>query len=77
MKKDATLLYSTEQLNKDIELVSEITNRLKDIIWCNQTPEFDFDKLPKVEQIQMIGLYKDSANFEHNLKMFKSWFRND
>lgn len=77
MGEYSEILYSTEQLIKDIETVSEITNHLKNIIWCEQTPNFNFDNLSKTEQIQLIGLYKDAGMLENSLKMYKSWFRND
>jgi hypothetical protein len=76
METNSEVLYTTEQLIKDIETVSEITNHLKNIIWCEQNPNFNFDKLSKAEQIQLIGLYKDSGMLENSLKMYKSWFRN-
>ena len=76
MEKNSELLYSTEQLIKDIETVSEITNRFINIIWCEQNSDFNFDKLPKSEQIQLIGLHKDAGMLENSLKMYKSWFRN-
>lgn len=76
MGENSEVLYPTEQLIKDIETVSEITNRLKNIIWCEQNPNFNFDSLSKAEQIQLIGLYKDAGMFENSLKMYKSWFRN-
>jgi hypothetical protein len=75
--KDGRVLYTTEQLIKDIEIVNEITNRLKNIIWCEQTPDFNFDKLSKAEQVQLIGLYKDSALLNNSLQMYKQWFRNE
>lgn len=68
-------IYTNEQLIKDIEVVSAIVNRFKKIIWCEQTPEFNFDKMNKAEQVQMIGLYKDAASLENSLTMYKSWFR--
>lgn len=70
-------IYTNEQLIKDIEVVSEIVNRFKNIIWCEQTPEFNFDKMNKAEQVQLIGLYKDAATLENGLAMYKSWFRNE
>ena len=76
MGENSEVFYTTEQLIKDIETVSEITNRLKNIIWYEQNPNFNFDKLTKAEQIQLIGLYKDAGMFENSLKMYKSWFRN-
>lgn len=76
MGENSEVLYTTEQLIKDIETVSEITNRFKNIIWCEQNPNFNFDKLSKAEQIQLIGLYKDAGMLENSLKMYKSWFRN-
>lgn len=76
MGKNSEVLYTTEQLIKDIETVSEITNHLKNIIWCEQNPNFNFDNLSKAEQIQLIGLYKDAGMLENSLKMYKSWFRN-
>lgn len=76
MGENSEVLYTTEQLIKDIEIVSEITNRFKNIIWCEQNPNFNFDKLSKAEQIQFIGLYKDASTLENLLKIYKSWFRN-
>lgn len=76
METNSEVLYTTEQLIKDIETVNEITNRLKNIIWCEQNQNFNFDNLSKAEQIQLIGLYKDAGMFENSLKMYKSWFRN-
>ena len=70
-------IYTNEQLIKDIEVVSAIVNRFKNIIWCEQTPEFNFDKMSKAEQVQLIGLYKDAAALKNSLTMYKSWFRNE
>ena len=53
-------IYTNEQLIKDIEVVDEIVNRFKNIVWCEQTPNFNFDKMSKAEQVQLIGLYKDA-----------------
>lgn len=75
--KDGRILYTTEQLIKDIETVDEITNRLKNIVWCEQTPDFNFDKLSKAEQIHLVGLYKDAGLFYNSLQMYKQWFRNE
>lgn len=77
MGENSKVLYSTEQLIKDVEIVSEITNRLKNIIWCEQTPNFNFDNLSKAEQIQLIGIYRDACMLDNSLKMYKSWFRNE
>lgn len=76
MGENSEVLYTTEQLIKDIDIVNEITNRFKNILWCEQNPNFNFDKLSKAEQIQLIGLYKDAGMLENSLKMYKSWFRN-
>ena len=70
-------IYTNEQLIKDIEVVSEIVNRFKNIVWCEQTPEFNFDKMSKAEQVQLIGLYKDAAQLKSTLTLYKSWFRNE
>lgn len=70
-------IYTNEQLIKDIEVVSEIVNRFKNIVWCEQTPNFNFDKMNKAEQVQLIGLYKDAAMLDNSLKMYKSYFRNE
>lgn len=70
-------IYTNEQLIKDIEVVNAIVNRFKNIVWCEQTPEFNFDKMNKAEQVQLIGLYKDAATLENSLTMYKSWFRNE
>lgn len=75
--KDGRVLYTTEQLIKDIEIVDEIVNRFKNIVWCEQTPDFNFDKLPKSEQMQLLGLYKDAGLLYNSLVMYKQWFRND
>ena len=75
MGENSELLYTTEQLIKDIETVSEITNRFINIIWCEQNSNFNFDKLPKSVQIQLVGLHKDAAMLENSLKMYKSWYR--
>ncbi len=77
MTQTGELLYTNEQLDNDINTVVEITNRLKNIVWCEQTPEFNFDKMNKAEQVQLIGLYKDAATLENSLTMYKSWFRNE
>ena len=70
-------IYTNEQLIKDIEVVDEIVNRFKNIVWCGQTPDFNFDKMNKAEQVQLIGLYKDTAMLDNSLKMYKSYFRNE
>lgn len=70
-------IYTNEQLIKDIEVVNDIVNRFKNIVWCEQTPEFNFDKMNKAEQVQLIGLYKDATTLENSLTMYKSWFRNE
>lgn len=70
-------IYTNEQLIKDIEVVNDIVNRFKNIVWCEQTPEFNFDKMNKAEQVQLIGLYKDAAMLDNSLKMYKSYFRNE
>jgi hypothetical protein len=75
MIQTGELLYTNEQLIKDIEAVNEIVDRFKNIIWCEQTPEFNFDKMTKAEQLQLIGLYKDAASLKNGLTMYKSWFR--
>lgn len=70
-------IYTNEQLIKDIEVVNDIVNRFKNIVWCEQTHEFNFDKMNKAEQVQLIGLYKDAAMLDNSLKMYKSYFRNE
>jgi hypothetical protein len=75
MTHTGEVLYTNEQLDNDINTVVEIANRLKNIVWCEQTPEFNFDKLSKTEQLQFIGLYKDAGMLENSLKMYKNWFR--
>ena len=77
MIRTVELLYTNEQLIKDIEVVSAIVNRFKNIVWCEQTPEFNFDKMNKAEQVQLIGLYKDAAALNNSLTMYKSWFRDE
>lgn len=75
--KDGKILYTTEQLIKDIDAVNEITNRLRNIVWCEQTPDFNFDKLCKTEQIQLIGLFNNASFLYNSLQNYKSWFRNE
>ena len=53
-------VYNVIQLNKDIETISEIVDRFHNMIWCQQDNSFNFDKLSKAEQIQLIGMYKDA-----------------
>lgn len=54
-------VYNTIQLNKDIEIISEVVERFYNMIWCQQDNSFNFDKLNKTEQIQLIGIYKDAT----------------
>ncbi len=68
-------VYSVIQLNKDIETISEIVDRFHNMIWCQQDNSFNFDKLNKAEQIQLIGMYKDAALLKSDLLMYKSWFK--
>lgn len=68
-------VYNTNQLNKDIETISEVVGRFHDMIWCQQDNSFNFDKLNKSEQIQLIGMYKDAALLKSDLLMYKSWFK--
>lgn len=68
-------VYNTIQLNKDIETISEVVERFYNTIWCQQDNSFNFDKLNKAEQIQLIGMYKDAAQLKSDLLMYKSWFK--
>ena len=68
-------IYNTIQLNKDIETISEVVERFYNMIWCQQNDSFNFDKLNKAEQIQLIGVYKDAAQLKIDLLMYKSWFK--
>lgn len=68
-------VYSTTQLNKDIETISEVVDRLYNIIWCQQDNSFNFDKLNKAEQVQLICIYKDAKQLKRDLLMYKSWFK--
>ena len=68
-------VYSTIQLNKDIEIISEVVESFYNMIWCQQNNSFNFDKLSKTEQIQLIGIYKDAAQLKSDLLMYKSWFK--
>ena len=45
------------------------------MVWCQQDNSFNFDKLNKAEQIQLIGMYKDAAQLKSDLLMHKSWFK--
>lgn len=67
-------VYNTTQLNKDIETISEVVDRFHDMIWCQQNNSFNFNKLNKAEQIQLIGIYKDAVQLKRDLLMYKSWF---
>lgn len=68
-------VYNIIQLNKDIETISKIVERFYNIIWCQQDNSFNFDKLNKAEQIQLIGMYKDATQLKSDLLMYKSWFK--
>ena len=68
-------VYSAVQLNKDIETISEVVDRFHKMIWCQQDNSFNFDKLNKAEQIQLIGMYKDAAQLKSDLLMYESWFK--
>ena len=68
-------VYNTIQLNKDIETISGVVKRFYNMIFCQQNNSFNFDKLNKAEQIQLIGMYKDAAQLKNDLLMYKSWFK--
>ena len=68
-------VYNAIQLNKDIETISEVVDRFYNVIWCQQDNSFNFDKLNKAEQIQLISIYKDAAQLKSDLLMYKSWFK--
>ena len=68
-------VYNAIQLNKDIETISEVVDRFYNVIWCQQDNSFNFDKLNKAEQIQLISMYKDAAQLKSDLLMYKSWFK--
>ena len=68
-------VYSKIQLDKDIETISEVADRFYNMIWCQQDSSFNFDKLNKAEQIQLIGMYKDATQLKSDLLMYKSWFK--
>ena len=68
-------VYSKIQLDKDIETISEVVDRFYNVIWCQQDNSFNFDKLNKAEQIQLISIYKDAAQLKSDLLMYKSWFK--
>lgn len=68
-------VYNTTQLNKDIETIFEVVDRLHNMIWCQQDNSFNFDKLNKAEQIQLICIYKDATQLKSDLLMYKSWFK--
>ena len=68
-------VYSKIQLDKDIEIISEVVDRFYNMIWCQQDSSFNFDKLNKAEQIQLIGMYKDATQLKSDLLMYKSWFK--
>ena len=53
-------VYNTNQLNKDIETISEIVDRFYNMIWCQQDNSFNFDKLNKY-------LIKDVDSIIHRL----------
>lgn len=68
-------VYNTNQLNKDIETISEVVDRFHNIIWGQQDNSFNVDKLNKAEQIQLIAMYKAAAKLKNDLLMYKSWFK--
>lgn len=68
-------VYSKIQLDKDIETISEVVDRFYNVIWCQQDSSFNFDKLNKAEQIQLIGMYKDATQLKSDLLMYNSWFK--
>ena len=68
-------VYSKIQLDKDIETISEVVDRFYNMIWCQQDSSFNFDKLNKAEQIQLIGMYKNATQLKSDLLMYKSWFK--
>ncbi len=68
-------VYNTIQLNKDVETISKIVERFYNMIWCQQNISFNFDKLNKAEQIQLIGMYKDATQLKSDLLMYESWFK--
>ena len=68
-------VYNTIQLNKDIETISKIVERFYNMIWHQQDNSFNFDKLNKAEQIQLIGIYKDATQLKSDLLKYKSWFK--
>ena len=68
-------VYNAIQLNKDIETISEVVDRFYNMIWCQKNSSFNFDKLNKAEQIQLIGMYKDASQLKSELLMYKSWFK--
>lgn len=68
-------VYSKIQLDKDIETISEVVDRFYNMIWCQQDSSFNFDKLNKAEQIQLIGMYKDATQLKTDLLMYNSWFK--
>ena len=69
------IVNNTIQLNKDIETISKIVERFYNMIWHQQDNSFNFDKLNKAEQIQLISMYKDAAQLKSDLLMYKSWFK--
>lgn len=68
-------VYNAIQLNKDVETISKIVERFYNMIWCQQDNSFNFDKLNKAEQIQLIGIYKDATQLKSDLLMYESWFK--
>lgn len=69
-------VYNAIQLNKDLDTISKIVERFCNMIWCQQDNSFNFDKLNKAEQIQLIGIYKDATQLKSDLLMYESWFKN-
>ena len=55
--------------------MEEVLDRFYNVIWCQQDNSFNFDKLNKAEQIQLISMYKDAAQLKSDLLMYKSWFK--
>lgn len=64
-----------EQLEKDIETIFDMANRYHDIVWeVQEAQENHFDRIPKVEQVAIIGIYNDIITLKSALLQYGHWF---
>ena len=67
-----------EQLKKDIEIISEMSERYHKIVWEPQEMQVDhFDHIPKAERVAIIGLYNDVVTLKSSLLRYEHWFSDE